>query len=96
MPSGRDMRHVETVTGAHPLLFGLSFEPCRWMAGMRKAVQVGDGPVCVSPAMYELIFKAESQHELRQVLENIPLLRLPKLDQGRGAWEMTTTFNGGG
>lgn len=37
---------------------------------------MGDGPIYVSPAMWELLSNADEK-ELRHLLANIPLLNLP-------------------
>ena len=47
------------------------------MAGAKSAVRVGSGPIYVSPAMYTLLSKAETEAELRFLLRNIKVITLP-------------------
>jgi hypothetical protein len=56
----------------------IPIEVSKHMAGFKYAVQFGDGPVYVSPAMYELV-KDATPEELETLLKNLPLKRLPAL-----------------
>ena len=58
-------------------LFGLNLRVEQHLAGFKSAVQFGDGPVLVSPAMMDLIRNAKDEEELRLVLSNIHIKKLP-------------------
>ena len=60
------------------------------LVGSKKAVRIGNGPIYLSPAMYELVKGAESPEELRRLLESIPLLQLPAMPSLYGPLPMTT------
>lgn len=49
-----------------------------FMVGFKYAVQFGDGPIYVSPAMYDLIRHATGD-ELKTLLEHLPVKQLPPL-----------------
>ena len=57
---------------------GISIQVSPALTGSKRAVQFGDGPIVVSPAMYDLIRHADGG-ELRRLLESIELLRLPAM-----------------
>lgn len=48
------------------------------MAGSKQAIQFGDGPIIVSPAMHELMKNADPD-ELQRLLKSIPILHLPAM-----------------
>lgn len=48
------------------------------LTGSKRAVQFGKGPIFVSPAMYFLIIRAETDRELRGLFDAIKVLRFPK------------------
>jgi hypothetical protein len=48
------------------------------LVGSKRALQFGDGPVHVSPAMYDLIRHA-TPDELQSLLKQIQILRLPAM-----------------
>lgn len=62
------------------MFHGIEIRASQYLAGSKRAYRLGDGPVIVSPAMYELISAAETEAELRLLLENIGVLNLPSLD----------------
>ncbi len=75
----------------HPIpLDGIEVRVSPALVGSSKAVQFGHGPVLVSPAMYELMSKAETEGELRRLLESIPVLRLPAQPSPFDPLPMTT------
>lgn len=51
------------------------------LVGSTKAVQFGDGPIHVSPAMWDLMKHADKA-ELRRLLESIHVVRIPKPTAG--------------
>lgn len=71
---------------------GIAIQVSQHMVGSKKAVRIGNGPIVLSPAMYELVSKAETQDELRRLLEAIPLLQLPAMPSIREPWPLTTSF----
>jgi hypothetical protein len=70
---------------------GLEFRVCEHLAGSKRAVRFGGGPIHLSPAMYELVSKADSPEELERLLGAIPLLTLPGLPGPFEPLPMTTT-----
>lgn len=58
---------------------GIELRPSSAMAGAKKAVRFGDGPIYLSPAMWELVSKAESEGELRAVLAAIHVVNMPAM-----------------
>ena len=71
-------------------IHGIPIQVDRHLIGSKKAVRIGNGPIVLSPAMYELVKGAESQEELRRLLEAIPLLQLPAMPSLYGPLPMTT------
>lgn len=61
-----------------PPLAGLRIEVSQHLVGAKHALQFGDGPVYVSPAMWEL-FKSATPDELKTLLETIHIRRLPDM-----------------
>lgn len=59
-------------------MFGIAVEVSQNMVGAKKAVMIGERKVVVSPAMFDLLKNAETQAELRLLLENIPMIRIPE------------------
>jgi hypothetical protein len=59
-------------------------------AGAKKAVRFGNGPIYVSPAMWELLTKAETPDELHRLIAAIPLVTLPAMPSLFGPLPMTT------
>lgn len=58
------------------MLFGIPIIRSEWMVGAKKAILQGDR-LTVSPAMWELISKAETSEELEFILKNLPILQIP-------------------
>lgn len=50
----------------------------KYLAGSKHAIQFGDGPVYVSPAMYDLM-KNATPEELETLLKSIRIKRLPPM-----------------
>lgn len=59
-------------------LHAVRIQVATWMIGFKCAVQFGDGPVLLSPAMYALVEHA-TPDELQRLLEALPLMRCPAL-----------------
>lgn len=60
-------------------LGGIGIKVDKMMVGCKIAVRIGNGPIHVSPAMYDLISHADEK-ELRHMLESINLLTIPEPD----------------
>lgn len=56
-------------------LHGLEIKVSSYLAGCKHALQFGNGPVYVSPAMYDLIRNADEQ-ELKLLLDTIHIRRM--------------------
>ena len=61
------------------------------LIGSKKAIRFGNGPILLSPAMHELVSKAESEDELRRLLETIPLLTLSAVPAVYEPWPLPLT-----
>lgn len=72
-----------------PPLAGVEIRVSPALAGQKHALRFGDGPIYVSPAMYDLIRHADPD-ELRRLLEAIHVRNLPPLPDFRGPLPMTT------
>lgn len=70
------------------MLDGIEVRVCTALVGSKKAVRVGDGPIYVGPAMWDLISHAEGE-ELQKLLATIQLVSLPAFDPF--TMPMTTT-----
>jgi hypothetical protein len=62
------------------------------LVGSKYAVQFGDGPILLSPAMFELV-KHATPEELRTLLAAIRIKRLPAMPSFREL-SMTTVYPG--
>lgn len=71
-------------------LHGIAIQVSQQMTGSKKAVRFGDGPIILSPAMWELVKGAESEGELRRLLEAIPLVTMPPMPSLYSPLPMTT------
>ncbi len=59
-------------------LHGVRITVSKYLTGSKRAVQLGDGPIGVSPAMFDLIEHATPE-ELKRLLSAIHVLRLPAM-----------------
>lgn len=74
---------------------GIPIQVSQHMTGSKRALRFGNGPIILSPAMYELVRHAEGD-ELARLLAAIPLLQLPDLGIGKfGPLSLTTRPQGG-
>jgi hypothetical protein len=74
---------------AYDRLFSVGITVSEHLVGSKRAVRVGNGPVCVSPAMYDLM-KHATPEELQTLLKSIEVLRLPALPGMYESLPMTT------
>lgn len=68
---------------------GVRIEVSKYLTGAKTAFRQGDGPVLVSPAMYELLSKAETEAELKSLLSAIRVVQLPAPPSLYGPLPMT-------
>ncbi len=52
---------------------------CQQLAGHKHGLRFGDGPIHISPAMHELLSKAETPAELELLLNTMAFKQLPPL-----------------
>jgi hypothetical protein len=60
------------------MIGGYEIQVSKYLEGMKKAVKL-NGIIYLSPAMWDLVKHAETQEELRHLLENIPLVDMGTL-----------------
>ncbi len=72
----------------HPFT-GVRIEVSKYLVGTKTAFRQGEGPVLVSPAMYELLSKAETEAEMRNLLTSIRVVQLPAPPSIYGPLPMT-------
>lgn len=75
-------------TGLPDMLAGLRVEVCRYLAGSKRGLRMGQ-TVYVSPAMFDLIRHAEGD-ELRTLLEAIEVVTIPEPPSIYGPLPMIT------
>jgi hypothetical protein len=66
---------------------GIEIRVSAALVGHSRALRFGNGPLIVSPAMYDLISHADEK-ELRTLLENIHIQQLPAMPN---PWELPMT-----
>lgn len=60
-------------------MFGIDIQVSEHMIGAKKAILFGEDRLVVSPAMFDLIQNAKDEKELRFLIANLPITRIPEL-----------------
>lgn len=88
--------HFEPEWMGCAMIHGIPIQVERLLIGSKRAIRFGNGPILLSPAMYDLVAHAADHAELESLLAQIPLLNLPAMPVMFEPLPMTTQLGENG